>query len=77
VLLADPGRRLTADRRGIHPGLAAIGMKAVIWKCREDGVWRFAVRNSAGIVYWTGHRPTWEETLAHVLSELDPRWLRS
>jgi hypothetical protein len=52
-------------------------VKARIWKCREDGAWRFAVRNSAGIVYWTGSRPTWAETLSHVLSELEPAGVRT
>jgi hypothetical protein len=52
-------------------------VRARIWKDREDGVWRFAVRNSAGIVYWTGSRPTWAETLLHVLSELEPAGVRS
>jgi hypothetical protein len=51
-------------------------MKARIWKDREDGLWRFAVRNSVGRVAWTGYRLTWQEALSLVLSELDPPWLQ-
>ena len=51
-------------------------MKARIWKDREDGLWRFAVRTAAGNVYWSGHRPTWEDTLSLVLPELYPPWAR-
>lgn len=52
-------------------------MKARIWKDREDGLWRFAVRNPAGNVYWSGHRRSWGEALSLVLAELDPPWLRT
>ena len=51
-------------------------MRARIWKDREDGLWRFAVRNPAGHVAWDGCRLTWQEALSLVLSELDPPWLR-
>ena len=47
-------------------------MKARIWMDREDGLWRFAVRNTAGNVFWTGSRPKWEEVLLLLLPELEP-----
>ena len=47
-------------------------MKARIWKDREDGLWHFAVRNSAGRLAWCGYRSTWEQALSLVLSGIDP-----
>lgn len=51
-------------------------MKARIWKDREDGAWRFAVRNSAGHVFWSGYCAEWGEALSLVLPELYPPWAR-
>jgi hypothetical protein len=52
--------------------------KARVWKDREDGLWRFAVRNSAGHVFWSGHCRTHEEALSAVLAEIDkPWWMRT
>jgi hypothetical protein len=48
------------------------GVKARIWKDREDGLWHFAVRNSAGRLAWCGYRSTWEQALSLVLSGIDP-----
>jgi len=49
-------------------------VKARIWKDREDGAWRFAVRNSAGDVFWAGSRAEWGQALSLVLAELYPPW---
>jgi hypothetical protein len=53
-------------------------VKARIWKDRDDGLWRFEVRNRAGRVAWCGYRPTWEAVLSLVVPALDPErpWMR-